>query len=162
MKNSKFAASLLLLSLVLTAGALAEDKPARQIFGLRLGMKAAEAHERLKAIAHFVRNEPDNQEVWTVRDPSFSHILIGLADDGELRYVTVLARKDKEAKRVSYASIGDLGKARQAGNAATKFYNYQWMLPAANGEPATLVIALGRDPEHLNMHSLKRLGPEAD
>ncbi len=151
----------LLLFHVVSAGALAGDKPTREILGLRLGMNEAEAHARLTEIGQFVRNEVQEQEVWTVRDPGFSHLLIGFAKDGKLRYVTAVARKDAEARRVPYGSIGDLVRARQAGDPKINLYNYEWSLPADKGEPETLVIALGRDAQYLDMYSLKRLGAGA-
>ncbi len=152
----------LLFFLGLSTGAMAGERPDRQILGVRLGMNEGEVHTRLKEIGQFVRNEAGEQEVWKVKDSSFSHLLIGFAKDGNLRYVTAVAREDKEAKRVSYASIGDLAKARQAGDPKIKLYNYQWHLPPAKDEPETLVIAIGRDPDSLSTWSLKRLGPGAE
>lgn len=161
MRLSKIATCWLLFFVLLGPGAMAAEKPSRNILGLRLGMSEKQAHERLKEIGTYVRKETQKQEVWSVKDPSYSNILIGLAPDGKLRYVTAVAREDKEAKRVPYSEIGDLGKARQAGDAKIKVYNYQWHLDAAEGQPETLVIAIGRDPEHLSTWSLKRLGEGA-
>jgi hypothetical protein len=142
--------------------ATAAEKPDRQILGLRLGMNREQAHTRLKEIGQFVRNESQKQEVWTVRDPNYSHLLIGLAKDDKLRYVTAVAREDKEAKPVPYQSIGDLKEARVAGDPKIQVYNYQWHLPAEKGEPETLIIAIGRDPDKLSTYSLKRLGAAAE
>ncbi len=125
-------------------------------------MTEEQARGRLKEIGTFVRKEAGEQEVWKVSDPSFSHILIGFATDGKLRYVTAVARKDKDAKRIPYQSIGDLELAKQAGDPKMKVYNYQWNLPAEKDNPETLVIALGRDPENLSTLSLKRLGAGAE
>ena len=152
---------LFLLLAVTVFGQTAEEKPARQILGLRLSMNEEQAHARLKEIGSFVRKEEKEQEVWKIKDASFSHILIGFAADRKLRYVTAVARKDKEAKPVTYESIGDLTKAKQAGDPKIKVYNYQRNLPAVKDEPETLLIVMGRDPEHLSTWSLKRLGAGA-
>ena len=129
----------------------------RDILGIRLNMTEKEAHERLKAIGSFVRNEEKRQEVWQVRDESFSHLLIGFGKDEKVRYVTAVAREDKDARRVAYEEIGNLKKARQAGDPRINNFRYEWELPAEKDNPHTLVIALGRDPKFLTTYSLKRL-----
>lgn len=40
--------------------------------------------------------------------------------------------------------IGNLKRARQAGDPKIKNFNYEWNLPAEKGAPATLVNARGR------------------
>lgn len=151
----------LLVTCAFASSSVAAAKPARQILGLRLSMKTADAHARLKAIGTFVRSVEGAQEVWKVHDSSYANILVGFNKDGQLRYITAVARTDKDAKPVSYASIGDLAKAKQAGNPKIKLYNYQWHLPADKGQPETLVLAIGRDPTNLSTYSLKRLGEGA-
>lgn len=135
--------------------------PKRQILGINLNMTENEAHARLKTIGTLERTEEKRQEVWKVRDPSFSHIIIGFGKDEKLRYVTAVAREDKKAKRVTYSAIGDLKEARQVGNPKVMMFDYRWALPAAKDEPEMLVIALGRDPKFLTTYSLKRLGPRS-
>ncbi len=129
----------------------------RDILGIRLNMAEKEAHSRLKEIGTFLRNEEKRQEVWQVRDESFSHLLIGFGKDEKLRYVTAVAREDKDAKRVPYEQIGNLKKARQAGDPRINNFRYEWELPAEKDNQQTLVIALGRDPKFLTTYSLKRL-----
>src|ERR1039457_5109335 len=97
----------------------------RDILGIRLKMTEEEAHERLKEIGTFVRNEGKRQEVWQVRDVSFSHLLIGFGKDEELRYVTAVAREDKDAKRVPYERMGNLKKARKAGDPGITNFRYE-------------------------------------
>jgi hypothetical protein len=147
---------LVLLSFASRSGLAAEPQPGRQILGLRLNMNGEQAHARLKEIGSFVRAVEPRQEVWKVRDPSYANILLGFNKDGKLRYITAVARGDKEAQPVSYSSIGDLKKAKNAGNPKMKLYNYQWDLPAGPDEPHALVIAIGRDPSKLSTYSLKR------
>jgi hypothetical protein len=136
-------------------------QPSRQILGLRLNMTGKEAHARLKQIGSFVRPDALKQEVWKVHDPSYSNILLGFTKDDRLRYITAVARSDKEAKPVAYASIGNLKDAKNAGDSKMKLYNYQWHLSATKEEPETLVIAIGRDPARLSTYSLKRVSKDA-
>lgn len=131
--------------------------PARQILGFRLRMSEQEVHERLKAMGTLVRKEANRQEAWQIRDKAFSHLIVGFNKDGKLRYVTAVAREDKDAKRVSYDEIGDLKKARQAGDPKVSNFNYEWELPADKTNPHMLVIAIGRDPKLLSTYTLKSL-----
>ncbi len=130
----------------------------RDILGVHLGMTREEARKRLEEIGTFEREERKQQEIWRVRDASFSHVIIGLSKEGKLRYVTAIARNDADAKRLPYSSIGDVSWARQAGDPAINNYRFEWTLPAATDQPGTLVVAVGRDPEFLSTYSLKRIG----
>ena len=148
--------------LFLIAGAMiaprssAQELP-REILGVNLKMTKEDAQKRLREMGVFVRDEAGWQEVWKIHDGSFSHLIIGSGKDGKLHYVTAIAREDKEAKRVAYDTIGNLRKARQAGDPAIKNFSYQWDLPAKEGYPHMLVIAAGRDPKFLTTYSLKNL-----
>lgn len=139
-----------------TQAAVAEPK--RDILGLHLDMTREDARKRLQEIGTFEREERKEQEIWQVRDPRLSHVVIGASKEGKLRYITAVAREDKEAKPVPYGKIGDLKQARQAGDPKIKNFQYQWELPATKVAPAMLVIAAGRDEKHLTTHSLRRLG----
>ena len=161
MKTPRLVSILFLFLSLGMLGSISAETLARQILGVRLSMSEEEAHTRLREIGSMVREESLSQEVWKVRDPNYANILIGYAKDGKLRYVTAVARTDKEGERVAYSAIGDLKKAKQAGDSKIKVYNYQWHLPAEKAEPETMVFAIGRDPEHLDTYSLKRLGEGA-
>ncbi len=154
-----FTAVLCLSALIFTTQGAPETAPElkREILGLHLDMGKAAVQKRLKEIGKFVRDERKRQEVWEVRDERFSHLAVGFDAKETLRYVTAMARTDKEAKRVGYGEIGDVKAARQAGDLAIKNFAYEWSLPAAGGEPAMLVIVRGRDPEFLSTYSLKRV-----
>ena len=142
--------------LALGNGALAQV-PERQILKIQLGMTEEKVHERLKALGTLVRTEEKRQEAWQIRDPKFSHLIVGFNKDKKLRYVTAVARQDKDAKRVPYDEIGDLKKARQAGDPKVSNFNYEWELPADKTNPRMLVIAIGRDPKLLSTYTLKSL-----
>ncbi len=129
----------------------------REILGISVGASKTKVKARLQEIGKFVRDESKRQEVWEVRDPRFSHLVVGFDAKETLRYVTAVAREDKEAKRVAYAEVGDLKSARQAGSPAINNFNYEWTLPAEKDAPAVLLIVRGRDPEFLSTYSLKRV-----
>ena len=133
------------------------NEPSRDICGIDLKLGKAEVEQRLKEIGTFERDERKRQQIWRVRHPSFSHIIISFDKEERLRFVTAVAREDGEAKRVRYADIGDLKQARQAGDTAVNNFKYEWELPAENDQPRTLVVARGRDPEFLTTYSLKKL-----
>jgi hypothetical protein len=156
MKNIiRLSLSLAVCALV-ASRSLAQELP-REILGLNLKMTKEDARKRLREIGMFVRNEAGWQEVWKVRDASFSHLIVGFGKDGKLNYVTAVAAENKEAKRVEYQKIGSLKTARQTGDVEIKNFNYQWHLPSGEDGPHTLVIAAGRDPKFLTTYSLKNL-----
>ena len=147
-----------LLALSLLPSLAADVEPKRDILGVHLEMTKEEAAKRLAEIGTFERDERKQQVIWQVRDPSFSHVIIGLSKEGRLRYVTAVARTDTEATRVPYGSIGELKSARQTGDPAINNFRYEWSLPALKDQPEAVVQALGRDPEFLSTYSLKRIG----
>lgn len=153
----------LLLSCVFSASIPGEETtPSREVLGLRLSMTKTETDARLQEIGKFLRIERSRQEVWEVRDPSFSHVVIGFEKEGEVRFVTAIARRDSDAKRYAYREAGPLEKAKQLGSPKLKNFYYQWELLRAEAEPPTLVIARGRDPKYLATYSLKRTGEDPE
>ena len=137
----------------------AEPEVRRDILGIRLDMTKEEVEARLKKIGKFVRDERKLQQIWEAKDKSFSHVIVGYEKGGPgLRYVTAVAREDKDAERIRYSDVGKLEAARQAGDPKINNFNYEWTLPPVKGHPEMLVIARGRDPEFLSTVSLKRLG----
>ena len=111
-------------------------------------------HERLKKIGTLVRGET-GQEAWEVKDQTFLHVIVGFGKDDRLRYVTAVARTDKEAKPMAYGEIGDLKEAQQIGDPAIKNFQYVWKLQPEKGESSTVVLAMGRDPKILSTLTLK-------
>ena len=128
----------------------------RDILGLRLNMAHADVQKRLNEIGTFVREERKQQEIWTARDDTFSHVAIGFDKQGQLRYVTAVARADEKAKRMRYEEVGPLAAAKQAGDPAIKNFNFVWSLPEEDGQPEMQVIARGRDETFLDTYTLKR------
>lgn len=151
--------AVLLLALTSSLTTAAEPDVRREILGLRLDMTKEEVETRLKEIGKFVRDERKQQQVWEAKDKSFSHVIVGYEKAGPgLRYVTAVAREDKDSERIRYSDVGKLEAARQAGDPKIKNFNYEWTLPPIVGHPEMLVIARGRDPEFLSTVSLKRIG----
>jgi len=133
----------------------------REIFGIHFKLAKDDVHKRLNEIGTFSRAERKGQEIWQIRDPSFSHLIVAFGKDGALRFVTAVAREDAAAKRVSYGEMGNLEKARQAGDPGIKNFNYEWDLPSQDGNPRLLVNARGRDPTFLTTHSLKKVNDDS-
>lgn len=157
MKNRFLFSVSLAVGLVIASGVSAQELR-REILGVRLAMTKEEAHKRLRVIGKFVRDERKQQEIWQVRHESFSHLIVAFDKKQQMRFVTAIAREDDETKRVAYDQVGNLEKARQAGDPEIKVFAYEWELPAKKGEPITLLIARGRDPKFLSTLSLKRMG----
>lgn len=156
MKNIFVGCGLLALSMLMAQGA--DQVIRRDILGVHLEMTKVEATKRLNEIGTFERDERKQQAIWQVRDPSFSHVIMGMSKDGKLRYITAIARTDSDARRLPYSSIGNVKQARQAGDAAIGNFRFEWLLPATKAQPEAIVEALGRDPEFLSTYSLKRSG----
>jgi hypothetical protein len=133
------------------------DEVQRQILGIDLTLPKDEVHKRLSEIGSFSRAERKSQEIWQVRDESFSHVVVAFGKNGKLRFVTAVAREDTDAKRVPYGEIGNLEKARQAGDPGINNFNYEWDLPSHSDGPRTLVSARGRDPTFLTTWTLKNV-----
>ena len=102
-----------------------------------------------------MREERKGQEIWTNPGPEFfsPHRRLGRTAHS----FRAVAREDAEAKRVAYEEVGNLNKARQAGDPKIKNFNYEWALPSQDGNPHLLVNARGRDPTFLATHSLKKV-----
>ncbi len=134
----------------------ASSQPAPQILGLRLGMSYAQAHSRLNKIGQF-KSEDEGQQVWTLtHDQRYQYAIIGFDRDRQVRYVTVLARP--YGKPVSYADVGDIAHATRSGGPGN--LRYTWKLNDKRGRFEYLVIAKGKDQQHLDRYALKRLGVE--
>jgi hypothetical protein len=134
----------------------------REILGLRIEMPKGEVTKRLQEMGKFVRDERKRQQIWEVRDERFSHVVVGFDSKEMLRYVTAVAREDKEAKRVEYGEIGDVQQAHQAGDPAINNFNFEWRLEPEKGSAEVMVVARGRDPKFLSTYSLKKLGGEVE
>jgi hypothetical protein len=155
MMNRIIALCVLLAVSGFAASALAR-KPQPEIMGVRLGMSREEAHARLKKKGSLEKEARKRQEVWAVSDRRISHLLVGFDPDFRVRYVTAIARAN--APRIRYAEVADVKIAQQTNNQGN--YKFTWEVSARPKQPAYLVMAHGRDPQHLDSYSIKKLDNE--
>lgn len=142
---------------VCSVGALpTPPQPARDILGIRIGMSAEAARAQLQKVGRFQKEERKRHEVWEVRDPYFSHLIIQFDKAKQVHFVTAVAREDAEGKRMRYSDVAELKKARQTGEAARNNYRYEWGLAAAGKDPKINIVAWGRDPKYLQYYSIER------
>jgi len=147
---------LLLVLSGLVSAAQAKLRP--EILGISLGMNRAEAQARLRSIGQLEKEDRKRQEVWTLKDPRFSHLLVGYDADYRVRYVTAIARTD--GPRIRYQEIASLKNARRLSNQGN--YKFTWEVEAQRGHTGYLIIAHGRDPQFLDSYSVKKLGQQED
>ncbi|MCA1565952.1 MAG: hypothetical protein LC803_10005 [Acidobacteria bacterium] len=159
MKNlvKGFLFSYLFISSVYAGGAVAPPEPARDILGIRIGMSAEAARTRLQKIGRFQREERKRHEVWEVRDPYFSHLVIQFDKAKLVHFVTAVAHVDAKRERMSYSRVAELNKARKKTiEPAKNNYRYEWELPAAGKNPKINIVAWGRHPQYLQYYSIER------
>ena len=141
--------------IMLLAGC-ATTQPATQqipdILGVRLDMPRDAVRSTLSTVGTFEREERKRQEVWSVRDPRFTSLIIGYDPEWNVRYVTAVANPN--GAPVTYTDVLEVSAAehRSAGGSHT----YTWK----TGSPPYYVIAIG-GPERVSYLSLKK-DPVAD
>ena len=146
----------LLLAIGIWASAAPVARARPEIMGVALDMSRDDARARLNSIGSLEREERGRQEVWAVKDPRISHLLVGYDADYRVRYVTAIARTD--GPRIRYQEIADLKSAQRAvvqGN-----HKFTWEIPARRGQMAYILIARGHDPQYLDSYSVKKADQE--
>ena len=144
----------ILCLLLVSAAVAAQAKVKPEIMGVALEMSREAAQARLKAIGELEKEDRRRQEVWAIKDPRISHLLVGYDADYRVRYVTAIARAD--GPRMRYQEVADLKSAQRLNSQGN--YRFTWEIPERRGQFAFVVIALGRDPNFLDSYSIKRLG----
>ena len=147
------------LSLLLVIGLVASAAPARprpEIMGVSLEMSRDDARARLKSIGNLDREDRKRQEVWTVKDPRISHLLVGYDADYRVRYVTAIARTD--GPRIRYQEIADLKSAQRSNTSGN--HKFTWEIESRRGKAAFIIIARGHDPQYLDSYSIKKADQE--
>ena len=150
---------LLSLCLLLTIGILAtaaHAKPRPEIMGVSLDMRRDDARARLKSIGSLEKEERKLQEVWAIKDPRISHLLIGYDADYRVRYVTALARAD--GPRIRYQEVADLKSAQRT--VAQGNHKFTWEIGAGRGHSGFILIARGHDAQFLDSYSVKKADQE--
>jgi hypothetical protein len=124
-----------------------------QIMGIALSMSRDDARARLQSLGSLEREDRKRQEVWAIKDPRISHLLVGYDAENRVRYVTALARTG--ATRIRYDEVADPKRAQRQqvqGN-----YRFTWEVEERRGQFAYVVIAHGRDPQYLESYSVKKI-----
>jgi hypothetical protein len=148
-----FSLSLLLVISVLVSAAPARPRP--EIMGISLDMKRDEALVRLKSIGSLKREARKQQEVWAIKDPRISHLLVGYDAENRVRYVTAIARTD--GPRIRYHEVADLKSAQR--NDTPGNHKFTWEIERRRGE-SFILIARGRDAQYLDSYSVKKKDQE--
>ena len=151
--------TIIIVCLLLTVGIWASAAPAKprpEIMGGSLDMSRDAARARLESIGSLEREERKRQEVWAIKDPRISHLLIGYDADYRVRYVTAIARTD--GPRIRYQEVAALKSAQRTvmqGN-----HKFTWEVEARRGHAAFILIARGHDPQYLDSYSVKKADQE--
>lgn len=146
----------LTLCLLLALGISATAAPGKlrpEIMGIALDMGRDDARARLKSIGSLEREGRKRQEVWAIRDPRISHLLVGYDTEFRVRYVTAVARSG--GPRIRYQEIADVKSAQRVQHQGN--YKFTWEVAARSGQFAFIMIAHGRDPQYLDTYSIKKL-----
>src|ERR1041385_1418052 len=147
------------LSLLLVIGFLvsaATARPRPEIMGVSLDMSHDDARARLKSIGSLEKEDRKRQEVWALKDPRISHLLVGYDADYRVRYVTAIARTD--GPKIRYQEIADLKSAKSSHG--TGNHKFTWEIESRRGKESFIVIARGHDPKYLDSYSVKKADQE--
>jgi hypothetical protein len=144
--------------LLLGAGVLASaaPRPRPEIMGIALGMSHDTAQARLKSLGSLEKEERKRQEVWAIKDPRVSHLLVGYDLENRVRYVTAIARTD--GTRIRYEEVADLKHAQQVHTQGV--HKFTWEVAERRGQFAYVMTARGHDATYLDSYSVKKLGDE--
>ena len=148
--------SLLLVVSVLASVAAARPRP--EIMGISLDMKHDDAVARLKSIGSLEKEQGKRQEVWALKDPRISHLLVGFDADNRVRYVTAIARTN--GPRIRYQEVADLKSAQR--NIASGNHKFTWEIEERRGQSAFVLIARGHDAQYLDSYSIKKKDQEEE
>jgi hypothetical protein len=146
---------LLLLGVGVLTGA-APGRPRPEIMGIVLDMNRDSAQARLKSIGSLEKEDRKRQEVWAIKDPRISHLLVGYDADNHVRYVTAIARTT--GPRIRYQELAELKSAQHS--VAQGNHKFTWEVAARRGRDAFLIIARGHDPQYLDSYSVKKKDQE--
>jgi hypothetical protein len=146
--------SLLLLIGIVVSAAAARPRP--EIMGISLDMSHDDARARLQSIGSLEREDRKRQEVWAVKDPRISHLLIGYDADYRVRYVTAIARAD--GPRIRYQDVADLKSAQRSNTPGN--HKFTWEIEEHRGKERFIIIARGRDAQYLDSYSVKKSDQE--
>lgn len=144
--------SVLLLLVVAALAGAAQRSVKPEIMGVSLEMNREAAQPRLKALGQLEKEDRKRQEVWAIKDPRISHLLVGYDAENRVRYITAIARSGGPGIR--YQEIAELKSAERLNYQGN--YRFTWQIPERRGRFAFVVIAHGRDPNFLESYSIKK------
>ncbi len=128
--------------------------PAAEILGIHVGMLQDEVVARLLKMGELVERkaEPAGKELemkqlWNLRDPRFSSLIVRFDSHDKLKWITAYAREGGPSQL--YSDVGDTSLGRLAGR-----YIYTWKLEAQDSRPASVLTARGTSPERFSSMSL--------
>ena len=145
---------LLLVISVLVSAAPARPRP--EIMGISLDMRRDAALARLKSIGSLEKEQRKRQEVWALKDPRISHLLVGYDAENRVRYVTAIARAD--GPRIRYEEVAELKSAQRS--VAPGNHKFTWEIEGRRGQSAFVLIARGHDAQYLDSYSVKKKDQE--
>jgi len=156
MKRTKLTFCFCVLVALAGVANAAQEKVKPEIMGISLEMGREAAQSRLKALGQLEKEDRKRQEVWAIKDPRISHLLVGYDADNRVRYVTAIARTD--GPRIRYQEIAQVKTAQRSNYQGN--YRFTWEIPERRGQFAFVVIAHGRDPNFLDSYSIKKVAEE--
>lgn len=146
------------LALLLLAAAPARTRlPKPELAGIKLGMEAEEARERLgkqgaPAQSKEQEHEGGEQQSWSMKRGPWGYVALGFAGE-RVHWVTAFARPG--GPRIRYRDLGPVDMAQRTGT-----YFFIWRVPANGAAPAYSVIARGTDSVYVSSVSVTA-GPSA-
>jgi hypothetical protein len=146
------------LALLLAAGTAQARGTLRDVLGIVPGMTEEQAHQRLEPFGtkrggetEAEKREEGGREIWTLRHPRFTYVVLIIDKDERVQYVQGYLHKDRKPLR--YRDVGDMKRAKQAG-----YYIYVWELPARGSQPPLQIQARGVDSRFPGSYSIASLG----
>jgi hypothetical protein len=123
--------------------------PPGDLLGLSVGMSRIAAEDKLRTIATLERREEGRQQLWRLKgDPAFNTIAVGYDKEDRVRYLTAFVDKATAKVRISFASVGDISKARS--EITGQHHRYIWTLGDQD------VSVYGDDQEFITIYTLVR------
>lgn len=151
---------LLTMTRCATKPAAAPDLP-EGLLGISLGMKKADAEQRLRGIADFVAKAEKNQDLWQLRDDlHFDKLAVGYDREGEVRYITAFVNKETVRERIRFAEVGDLAQARA--EVLEPHYRHTWKMTGKEGGSDFIVSVYGDNPDFVTMYSVAKQNQSAE
>ncbi|GAC1654171.1 MAG: hypothetical protein NVS9B15_14830 [Acidobacteriaceae bacterium] len=141
--------------LLLGAASAQERRPETSLRGIRIGESQAEVKQALAKSADLQREE-EGQQVWKLRsDADADFVLVGYDTEHRIRYVTLVAKKDRSLR---CDVLGDIAKAQSEGKPG----NMHFSAPVGDRDENIIAVARGESADHINFCSLKRVGAKTE